>query len=385
MQLKSVKFIEFKDTSQEWVLEGLILRDRNLIVGKNASGKSRTLNVIGHLAMCLAGLKTIAFSGCYDFEFIDGDQTFRYQLAYEEGEIIMEKYSVGSVNLLDRGKDGVGKISAEALDDGKRMIQFQTPTNKLAAVAKRDNIQHPFLEKLYEWGSSLRHYRFGTALGKDYFAVFVEDGIRKLNERDANDVVAIFQQGKKEFNKEFMDQIIHDMKELDYDIEEIGLRPPVSMRVISGPEMKGLYVKEKGLTAIIDQHSISQGMFRALSLLIQINYSQMAKKSTCIMIDDIGEGLDFDRSCRLIDLLRKKAADSFVQLILSTNDRFVMNKVPLEEWSVLQRHGSIVQVRNYENSKEIFEEFRFTGLSNFSFLEMDFISGEPKETDMAHE
>ena len=385
MQLKSVKYVEFKNTPQEWILDGLILGERNLIVGKNASGKSRTLNLIAGLAMYLAGLKTIALSGYYDFEFRDDAQTFRYQLQYEEGDVIMEKYSVGNDILLDRGKGGVGEIVAEALPDGKHKIQFQAPTNKLAAVAKRDNIQHPFLEKLYEWGSSLRHYCFGTALGKEYFAVFVEGEKRKLNERDPNDVVAIFQQGQKKFNKEFIDQIIHDMKELDYDIEEIGIRPPISVRIISGPEMQCIYVREKGLKAIIDQNGMSQGMFRALSLLIQINYSQMSKKSACIMIDDIGEGLDFDRSCRLIDLLRQKAADSSVQLILSTNDRFVMNKVPLEEWSVMQRHGSHVQVRNYENSRKIFEEFRFTGLSNFSFLEMDFVSGEPKETDLVHE
>jgi hypothetical protein len=111
----------------------------------------------------------------------------------------------------------------------------------------------------------------------------------------------------------------------------------------------------------------------------------MAKKSTCILIDDIGEGLDFDRSCRLIDLLRKKAKESNIQLILSTNDRFVMNRVPLEEWSVLQRRGSHVRVRNYENSRELFEEFKFTGLSNFSLLEMDFLNGQTTVEAARHE
>ncbi len=105
--------------------------------------------------------------------------------------------------------------------------------------------------------------------------------------------------------------------------------------------------------------------------------AQLTKKPTCILIDDIGEGLDFDRSCRLIDLLREKAKASGVQLVLSTNDRFVMNRVPLEEWSVLQRQASTVRVLNYDNSRELFEEFKFTGLSNFSFLEMDFASSPP--------
>jgi hypothetical protein len=55
-----------------------------------------------------------------------------------------------------------------------------------------------------------------------------------------------------------------------------------------------------------------------------------------------------------------------------------MNKVPLQEWSLLQRTGGQVRVRNYENSRAIFDEFKFTGLSNFDFLATDFIN-EPVE------
>jgi hypothetical protein len=233
----------------------------------------------------------------------------------------------------------------------------------------------------------VRIYYFGRSLGKDHWAVFTEEGDGKPDERDPNVVVALYRQAEKELKEDFKRAVISGMSELDYNVEEIGIRPPISIRVISGPpgEMVGLYVKEKGLPGITDQHSMSQGMFRSLSLLIQVIYSQMAKKSTCILIDDIGEGLDFDRSCRLIDLLRRKAQESNVQLIMATNDRFVMNRVPLEEWSVMQRQGNHVRVRNYENSRQLFKEFKFTGLSNFSFLEMDLVSGQPKDEGCGHE
>ena len=98
-----------------------------------------------------------------------------------------------------------------------------------------------------------------------------------------------------------------------------------------------LWVKEKGLKARTDQPVMSQGMFRVLSLLTLTNYLILTKKAGCIIVDDVGEGIDFDRSCLLIDLFRHKAEHSAIQFIAATNDRFVMNKVPLEEWSVLQR------------------------------------------------
>ena len=113
-------------------------------------------------------------------------------------------------------------------------------------------------------------------------------------------------------------------------------------------------------------------MFRALSLLIQLNYSLLSKETSCILIDDIGEGLDFERSKALIDLIIKKVEGSNVQLIMTTNDRFTMNKVPLKYWSVIERVPKKSIFYNYHNSKEIFEEFDDLGFNNFDFLSSKF-------------
>jgi len=386
IRLKNVKYTEYEGEDREWKLDDLSLAEANLIVGKNASGKSRTLNIIGALARNLAGIDPPRLSGDYDVEFILDGKIICYQLNYEDEQVAMERFTVEGRVMLDRWKGGEGKIWADEIDGGKD-IRFQTPPSELAAVARRDAIQHKFLEPLYSWGSSLRHYYFGTALGKDTLAVLMEKGAGKIDELDPKAVVGLYSQAEKEFKEKFSQALVQDMKNLDYDVEEVGIKPLVSVRVVSGlpGELVGLYVKEKDLSCITDQHSMSQGMFRALSLLVQVNYSQMSGKSICILIDDIGEGLDFDRSCRLIDLLREKAKASNIQLVLSTNDRFVMNRVPLEEWSVLQRQGNHVRVLNYGNSKDLFEEFKFTGLSNFSFLEMDFASGPPAEEMEVHE
>jgi hypothetical protein len=70
---------------------------------------------------------------------------------------------------------------------------------------------------------------------------------------------------------------------------------------------------------------------------------------------------------------------------MTTNDQFVMNHVPLEEWSVLKREGSKVRVYNKDNAREQFEYFRFIGMSNFTFFEMDFVNGKKVEDAPAHE
>src|SRR5262249_39766361 len=289
--------------------------------GKNASGKTRTLNVINALARQLAALQPPPISGKYDVVFDHEGRTLRYQLKMEDSHIVTEVFSVDGNVLLDRGPGGVGSIWAEEIDGGKN-VRFQTPTTELAAVARRDAIQHKLLEPLYDWGTSARMYYFGTYLGKNRFGVFLEKGGMPLDERDAEAVVALYRKAEKEYKEPFKQAVIRDMERLDYYIEEITVQPPVSIRLIGNlpGEFVGLTVKEKDLHGVTDQHSMSQGMFRALAIFIHVNYSEMAKKSSCLLIDDIGEGLDFDRSCRMIDLLREKAETSSVQLILSTND-----------------------------------------------------------------
>jgi energy-coupling factor transporter ATP-binding protein EcfA2 len=375
MQLKKLGYSELVGTPQEWTLEGLQLSQKTLLVGRNASGKSRTLSVIANLARGLAGLQKAAVHGSYDCTFEDAGRIYHYSISTLNSLVVSEKLIVDDVVKLERNQGGAGFIFAEKVANGST-IEFQTPDTDIAAVSRRDAIQHSFLEPLYRWASTVRYYQFGTSLGKDAMAIFTSTGMN-VDERDPNAVVGIFRDAEKKFGEEFKNAIKSDMNRIGYNIEDVGIAMPISINLEGLPGVPmALFVKENDLPGITDQIGMSQGMFRVLSLLIHVNYIQMRNSTTCVLIDDIGEGLDFSRSCRLINLLREKSDNSDIQIILSTNDKFVMNEVPLPEWSVLQRVGNHVKVRNYENSKKIFDEFKFTGLSNFSFLELDIINEE---------
>nr|WP_315203101.1 AAA family ATPase [uncultured Albidiferax sp.] len=373
MKLSAIEYSELENTPQAWILEKCSFGKKTLLVGKNASGKSRTLRVICSLANQLSGLQPPSMSGTYNCTFHDELKEYSYHCMFKDGEVIAEVLRVDSKIYLERGQGGVGKIWAEKIDNGKHM-DFQTPPSEFAAVARRDSIQHPFLEPLYQWASTLRYFQFGSNIGKDHFAHFVANGIN-IDERNQASVVALFRNARRDYPNNFVSDLIQDMRSLDYELESIDMGSPIS--ILNSPEMSqvvGLIVKEKDLQGFTDQLSMSQGMYRVLSLLINVNYFQVKNSGSCIIIDDIGEGLDFDRSCKLISLLREKSEKFQLQIIISTNDRFVMNEVPLEEWSIIQRKGSRVSFKNIENSREIFENFKFTGLSNFSFLELDVLN-----------
>jgi hypothetical protein len=298
-----------------------------------------------------------------------------------DGKILREEVIINGEEKLTRSTNG-GEIFAE---EENKTVRFRPPADELTVVARRDSLQHSFLEPLHEWAAGVRHYNFGSSLGHGHFGYLTNEE-REVDDLDDKQVVGIFHKAWSEYGKEFVDAVRRDMAAINYPLDDIELRTPCDIQMVQNGipmPLKGLSVREAGSKGFFDQHALSQGMFRALSILIQVNYSQLAKRAHCILIDDIGEGLDFERSTRLIEILRRKARHASFQLVMTTNDQFVMNHVPLEEWSVLQRADNFVRIRNYQNSKEAFDSFKFVGMSNFTFFEMDYLSGQSAEEAVA--
>ncbi|NJK76543.1 MAG: ATP-binding protein [Microcoleus sp. SU_5_6] len=391
MKLDIFKYAYNQGLPNEWVVEECRLSQTNLIVGKNASGKSRIVKAIYLLSQLLSAGDILEFEARNDewhlfFDIDRPEQKIEYLLKIEKGLVVQEKlimYGEGNEPLLlERDKSGEGTIFAKELN---QKIKFQTPKAELAVVKRRDSIQHPFLEKLYHWSNSLRFYEFGTQLGKNFMTLMsyptikLSDNRREL--KSYNSVVSIFQVGKQEIGDKFIQSIITDMKEIGYNLSEIGTKIPsaVERKLSTENALDGdslpefIYVKEEDLNFITEQPDISQGMFRALSLLIQINYSLLASKPSCIAIDDIGEGLDYQRSSAIIKILIKKAETGLVQLIMTTNDEFIMNGVPIEYWSVIERTPGSAKLHNIYNSRDKIEEFKFIGLNNFDLFTSEFL------------
>src|SRR6266446_4110350 len=390
MRLKSLEYVEHAVEPQEWTLTGLTLGDINLLVGKNASGKSRILNVIHHLAESISGILVQTQSGMVELRqlydgkselvFDNDGERFEYQLEIQDGKVMQESFKKDGDSLLERSIGGQGLIWAVR---EQKKVEFQTPNDQLAVVTRRDSIQHPYFEPLHQWAKSLYHYAFSSLLGKDKVFVFFQSNDQKidiLNAKDTSQVVAIYRQGRENFAERYTEAVKKDFETIGYPIDKIDIGAPSSFKIRSMPgEVTVMYVKETDLSGITDQQAMSNGMFRALSIIIQVNYAILADTPSCILIDDIGEGLDFERSCDLIDVLISKAQHSSVQLLMATNDRFVMNRVPLEAWSILDRQANHVAIRNYLNSKEIFDNFKFTGLNNFDFLAFDYLHTGKKD------
>src|SRR5262245_40493723 len=108
-RLISVQYLERKDRPKKWSLEGLTLGPVNLIVGRNATGKSRSLNIIWNLSRMLHPSDKFRVDNAgYDLLFDNAGSELRYILYLEGGKVVQEEVVVDGENKLNRGLEGGG-------------------------------------------------------------------------------------------------------------------------------------------------------------------------------------------------------------------------------------------------------------------------------------
>ena len=383
MQLQSISFerTNYNDKSS-WKYSDLNFGNINLIVGQNASGKSRIVRTIFALSELMIYNK-INTSDKVKFHWnaqlkSDDNELYTYEVIYQDNMVLSESLTLDGVELIQRNNKGIGKIKSVKLND---YLDFEVDLDVLILFNKRDKLHHPFIMKITEWAENLSYFSFGAPLGQNTHAIIPNQQQNllnnnkkiKLNSKNNNlikndvHVVIKFHIGFEQIGEKFKNDILADINSLGYNVTDIMLKNVPNTEHNDKPLMC-LYIQEDNKT-FVSQSFISQGMFRALSIIIQITFNKYLSTPTSLIVDDIGEGLDFERSTKLIKLLINRVEDNpDKQIFLTTNDKYVMNSVPLKYWNIIYRHDSEIKCKNIHNSKQIFEDFSFTGLNNFDFF-----------------
>jgi len=365
MILKQLEYSEFIGDDKYWAIRSFELGRINLFTAKNATGKTRTITAINLLSIMIKDNLFNAHAN-YNVEFSDNSEKYNYILSNNSKKVVFEQLFNSTRTLLQRDETGKGEMFTDKIN---KNIEFQIPEAKLA-ISRRDSIQYPYLEKIHLWAENLRYYSFGTSMKQEQGKT-----VEKKNtifDGNSDNSVEVFFVGELEFEDDFKKNVLASMNSIGYNLNNVDVQ-----KISEHSEEYILIALENDRKAILTQDAMSQGMFRALSIIIYLTYYAMMGMPTTILIDDIGEGLDYDRSTKLIKLLIELAEkNDNIQLIMSTNDRYVMNNVPLKYWQVIERKGGDCKVYNYYNSKEKFEDFKYVGLNNFDFLATDFINSK---------
>ena len=368
MKLRKLNYSEHfvnNEKRNPWTLKNLILGDFNLIVGKNSTGKSRTLNTIANLANKVILANQIGIStGEWDITFETQDKKeFNYSLTLSNKKIIKEKITIDSKVILDRDSD-----KAEITQGRKKEI-VNPPQDKLVLQVRRDTVAYPFFEDLIDWASNAHYFNFST-MEPNMIEVLVrsEGGLMKFPNLN------VFPSLLDKMSEENIRTIVNDYKEIGFEIENASTEKVEQLDLPI--EAKIVKITENGLSYPLKQFEMSSGLIKAFAQLVIIQHLLIENKGKDItlIIDDLCEGLDFERATSYAKILLKKLKGTNIQVIATTNDRFLMNTIDVKHWNILLRNNTQVTAYNAVNNEELFKNFEDTGLSNFSLLSSDFIT-----------
>jgi hypothetical protein len=352
--LKSIKYyIESYEGMNSWSLDTVSFDYFNLVVGINSTGKSRMIKVINALALFIRNTNT-RYIGKWDAIFEFGNDIYEYNIDSPKYGKISEILTVNGVEVLNREGDFV-KMFSEVTNSND---VFSPPSSNLVIHFRRDQKAYSYLEKLYKWALNVKIFEFGQIHSYE----FNSENTQKRESISIDNIASILKDQVSESGKK---NIIKSFNVLGYNIIELNAE------LVNG--VPKILIKESGFENFIQQKLMSQGMFRALALLIFIEYVKEAKEDFLILIDDLAEGLDFKRASSIGEYINSSAKKP-LQFISTSNHDYLLNEISVDNWIILHRNANEVSSISNLKYPDLFKKFKLSGLAPFDLFTSSFIN-----------
>jgi tetratricopeptide (TPR) repeat protein len=347
IKLKDFQYIQNEESDGQWKISGLFIQQKNLIIGINATGKTRFLKAIAAFAKCI-NKNDLPDNGTFNVLFEDDktNASYEYKLKTKDKKIVYETIvdELGT-QLVNREND-IAKIYSSIKDE---LNEIPVSSKELTINVIEDTISYPFIKDIKKWTKEVYLYSFSFVQSDKPFKLLIE-------------TPKMLEELLKKDKQKFEESIISDFTKISYPINKIGIIYPFK-------DIPKIVVQEVSLNNATTQENMSEGMFRALSLIILIEYMLYKNIQCTLLVDDIGEGLDFDRSASIAKLLFEKIGDNNnIQLIITSNDKFLIRSIDIQYLNILDREGGTVKAYNYDNSKEQFDDSIMIGLDGFDLF-----------------
>ena len=327
-------------------------------MGQNASGKSKTIRALAKVVALISQkdvLTTVdVLDALLDFDVDAGRLVYSFSVM---GGIVTDESLVYTDYATNTNNEIISRDKETCVLQGEVV---NPPANKLVLNVRRDTQLYPEMEILQKWAENVVGFSFNEA---DIDGDTKSDSWFNGYRYHLNDIVDDMEKsvGAK-------DEFITKMKEAGYNI--------ASIKTLEFGGQKKIIVREEGLRFLMFDTAMSKGMFRTFFLVAYLLYFKRNKagQPAMLLIDDLCEGLDYERSTKLGKLCFDMCEEMGIQLMASSNDSFLMDVVDLKYWNILRRNKSRVEMINALEYPELFDHFERTGLNNFDLFSSDFIA-----------
>ena len=369
--MKITKF-EFEDLRTKWHLEEASFDPFNLLVGVSGVGKTKILEALrrvcrlategdygpGHVEWLIefeeSGLhyrwegNTEPVTG--DIFPVDTNNSSSMEDVGRPTEIAREKIALDDHTIIiDRTQetfkfqgDNVPKLKKAVsaivlLESEEQIAPIQRGFNRLLFSAALELNVHAFesysLQQIEKRVDEYRHLQ-GSRDGFDTFRnILAAAGLSVLSRYIP--LAAYYLQ--ETFTDEFA--VLRDsFLSIFPSVRDVKVHRTSKPRLGSGVQLE-LNIQEEGTDAWIPQSEMSSGMLRVLLHLIELS---LAPSGSVIIIDEFENSLGKNCMPQLTDFIMSRAPD--LQFFITSHHPYVINKIPIDTWKLVQRRGGRVRV-----------------------------------------
>ncbi|MBD3265124.1 AAA family ATPase [bacterium] len=327
-----------------WVFNRVEFKDLNLIVGDSCSGKSRFLNTLFNIGRFVCS-ENMLYDSEWVMEFAIAGRvyTWEVEIGSQENEpfLKLEKLKVdGSCFVVER--------------EGE---QFRFNNNNLPKLMKNKSAitllkEEDTIQPIYKAFQNIFRRNFSSNILYELFvSTQIQHNVDMTHLKETNPLWAV---DIKNLNAklyflqnafpDIYEDIIESMREVFPFIEscEIKLVP-----IQNGIQSLCFFIKEKNIDYPIPLPGCSSGLKKTLLFITDI---KTLPEGALYLIDEYENSLGVNA----IDYFPEILFDSsqHIQFIITSHHPYIINHIPVENWLVFSRKGSVVDIRFGEANKE---------------------------------
>ena len=342
----------YQNKQTGWTLQKVSLDRFNLLVGASGVGKTQILNAIRDVQnLALDGQTTWPLR--FDIEFQHGEASYTWEFESSFGS----SSAKSTPNLRDASVHVVRETLTSSVDgvlvdrDQQRFLfrnaelpQLNRAQSALSLIDTKPvgNIRNYIV-------NSILHDRPHTATATVSSFVDFESTLKDVQERASDGwlAVPILSPPLKAFllqnqHPELFDQLTDAFIEIFPSVEDIRVEvasPSIGSTAQAQERQFQFSIKERGVEQWVHADTISSGMVRTLSHLVDL---LLVLKDSVVLIDEFENSLGVNCMGPLTDVILSRAPD--LQFIITSHHPYIINKIPKKYWKLVRRHGSVVQV-----------------------------------------
>lgn len=375
--MKILKYQYSDPHEYSWKFDEISLGMINLFVSNSGMGKTRLLNTIFNLGSHISAKKLTAGEWKICLEI--NNKKYRWNLdaiskddkpPIVKSEFLSEIGNDGSENILISRSDQEFFFKGDKLpklskhESSLSILQDESEINPIF-TGFRKIVRRRFFEADLSKRCEINGFPFGL-LDKLAQANSVSELYPQLHDGELNLNAIIYILNKKFidiFNKICL--LFKSIFPFIYEIKLLDLQDLRNEIKIPG-QVPIFCIKEKGIDKWILLNDLSSGMQKVLLILVDIF---TLPEDSIYLVDEYENSLGVNAINFFPNLLIEE--DFKIQFFVTSHHPYIINKIPIENWYVFHRKGSVVKILSGENLKSrigVSKQQAFINLLNDPFF-----------------